>query len=57
MKTLRIKRKLAALIKGIFEEHLSISLAENSNVPRLQEHYITQFFEEIDGRVTGKISQ
>ena len=30
---------------------------QNSNVPRSQEEYITQVFEEIEGRVTKKLSQ
>ena len=32
-------------------------MAQNSNVPRLQEDYITQVSEEIEGRVTKKLSQ
>ena len=32
-------------------------MAQNSNVPRPQEDYITQVSEEIDGRVTKKLSQ
>ena len=32
-------------------------MAQNSNVPRSQEDYIIQFFEEIEGRVTKKLSQ
>ena len=32
-------------------------MAQNSNVPRSQEDYITQVSEEIDGRVTKKLSQ
>ena len=32
-------------------------MAENSNVPRSQEDYITQISEEIEGRVTKKLSQ
>ena len=33
------------------------NLAQNSNVPRSQEHYISQFSEEIEGRVTKKLSK
>ena len=33
------------------------NLAQSSNVPRSQEDYITQVFEEIEGRVTKKLSQ
>ena len=32
-------------------------MAQNSNVPRLQEDYITQVSEQIEGRVTKKLSQ
>ena len=32
-------------------------MASNSNVPRSQEDYITQVSEEIEGRVTKKLSQ
>ena len=53
----RNKRKLAALNKENCEEHPRSNLALNSNVPRSQEHYITQVFEEIEGRVTKKLSQ
>ena len=57
MATLRIKRKLAALNMENCEEHTSSYLAQNSNVPRLQEDYITQVSEEIEGRVTKKLFQ
>ena len=53
----RNKRKLAALNKENCEEHPRSNLASNSNVPRSQEDYITQVFEEIEGRVTKKLSQ
>ena len=53
----RNKRKLATLIQENCEEHLRRSLAQNSNVPRSQEDYITQVSEEIEGRVTKKLSQ
>ena len=32
-------------------------MARNSNVPRSQEDYITQFSEEIEGRVTKRLSK
>ena len=32
-------------------------MVQNSNVPRSQENYITQVSEEIEGRVTKKLSQ
>ena len=56
MATLGNKRKLAALNKENCEEHPRSDLAQNSNVPRSQEDYITQVFEEIECRVT-KLSQ
>ena len=57
MATLRNKRKLAALNKKNYEEHPRNNMAQNSNVPRSQEDYITQVFEEIEGRVLKKLSQ
>ena len=53
----RKKRKLAALNKENCEEHPRSNLAQNSNVPRSHEDYITQVSEEIEGRVTKKLSQ
>ena len=57
MATFRNKRKFAALNREIFEEYPRSNLAQNSNVPRSQEGYITQVFEEIEGRVTKNLSQ
>ena len=57
MATLRKKRKLAALNKQNCEEHPRSNLAPNSTVPRSQENYITQGSEEIEGRITKKLSQ
>ena len=53
----RNKRKLAALNKENCEKHRRSNLAQNSNAPRSQEDYITQVFEEIEGRVTKKLSK
>ena len=53
----RNKKKLAALNKEVCEEHPRSNLAQNSNAPRSQEDYITQVSEEIEGRVTKKLSQ
>ena len=53
----RNKRKLALLNKENCEEHRRSNLAQNSNVPRLQEDYITQVSEEIERGVTKKLSQ
>ena len=53
----RNKRKLAASNNENCEEHPRSNLAKNSNVPRSQEDYITQVSEEIEERVTKKLSQ
>ena len=53
----RIKKKLAALTKENCEEHPRSNLEQNSNVPRSQEDYITQVSEEIEGRVTKRLSK
>ena len=53
----RNKRKLAALSKENCEEHPRSTLAQTSAAPRSQEDYITQVSEEIEGRVTKKLSQ
>ena len=55
--TTRNKRKLAALNKENYEEHPRSNLAQNSSAPRSQEDYITQVSEEIEGRVTKKLSR
>ena len=57
MATLRNKRKFAALNEEICEEIPRRYLAQNSNVPRSQEDYITQVSEEIEGRVTKNFFQ
>ena len=51
------KRKLAAPNKENCEEHPRSNLAQNSNAPRSQEDYITQVSEEIEGRVTKRLSK
>ena len=53
----RNKRKLAALNKETCENHPRSNLAQNSNVPRSQEDYITQVSEEIEGRLTKRLSK
>ena len=53
----RNKKKLGTLNKADCEEHPRSNLGQNSNVPRSQEDYITQVSEEIEGRVTKKMSQ
>ena len=39
------------------EEHPRSNSAQNSKAPRLQEDYITQVSEEIEGRVTKRLSE
>ena len=53
----RNKRKMAALNKENCEEHPRSNLAQNSNVRRSQQEYITQVSEEIEGRVEKKLSK
>ena len=57
METLGNKSKWAALNKENCEEHPEKILAQNSKIPRSQEDYITQVSEQIEGRVTKKLSQ
>ena len=57
MANLRIRKKLAALNKENCEEHPRSNLAQNLNVPRPQEYYITQVSEKIERGVTKKLSQ
>ena len=55
--TTRNKRKLAALNKENCEENPRSNLAQNSGAARSQEDYITQVSEEIEGRVTKRLSK
>ena len=55
--TTRNKRKTAALNKENCEEHPRSNLAQNSSASRSQEDYITQVSEEIEGRVTKRLSK
>ena len=55
--TTRKKKKLAALNKENCEENPRSNLAQNSGAPRSQEDYITQVSEEIEGRVTKRLSK
>ena len=50
-------KKLAALNMEKCKEHPRSNQGQNSSVPRLQEDYITQVPEEIEGRVIKKLSQ
>ena len=57
MATLRNKRKLAAVTRETQEENPRNGQSRNTSVPRINEEYITQVSEEIESRVTKKLSQ
>ena len=57
MTTLRYQRKFAAINSNNCAEHPRNNQARDTNVPRNQENYITQVSEEIERRVTKKLSQ
>ena len=57
MATLRNKRKLAAVTRETQKENPRNGQSRNTSVPRINEEYITQVSEEIEGRVTKKLSQ
>ena len=57
MATLRNKRNLLAVTRETQEEHPRNDQSRNTSVPRINEEYITQVSEEIEGRVTTKLSQ
>ena len=57
MATFRNKRKLAAVAREIRDENPSNDQSRNTSVPRMNEEYITQVAEEIEGRVSKKLSQ
>ena len=57
MATLRNKQKLAAFTRERQEEHPRNGQSRNTSVPRINEEYIAQVSEEIEGRVTKKPSQ
>ena len=57
MATFRNKPKLAALNKEICADYPRSNLAQNSNSPRSQEDYISHVSEEIEGKVTKKLSK
>ena len=49
--------KLAAVTRETQEEHPRNGQSRNTSVPRINEEYITQVSEEIEGRITEKLSQ
>ena len=57
MATLRNKRKLAAVTGETQEENPRSGQSRNTPVPRINEEYITQVSEEIESRITKKLSQ
>ena len=56
MATLRSKRKLAAMARET-QEYLRNNQSRNSAAPGITEDYIAQVSEEIEERVTKKLSQ
>ena len=54
MATLRNRRKLAAVTRETQEENPRNGQSRNTSVPRINEEYITQVSEEIEGRVIKK---
>ena len=57
MTTLRNKRKLAAIAKDSPDWLSRNSQSQNSTVLRVNEEYITEVSEEMEGRVTKKLSR
>ena len=57
MATLRNKRKLATVTRETQEENPRNGKSRNTSVPRINEEYITQVSEEIEGRISKKLSQ
>ena len=57
MAILRNKRKLAAMNRKNHEDLPRNNRARNTNSPKIQEEYITQVSEKIEGRMTNKLSQ
>ena len=57
MATLRNKRKLAAINRDNLGDHPRNNRAWNTNSFRIQEVYITQLSEKIEGWLTKKLSQ
>ena len=54
---LRNKRKLAAVTRETQEENPGNGQSRNTSVPRINEEYITQVSEQMEGRVSKKLSQ
>ena len=56
MATLKNKRKLGAVAKEEQEERPRNTQPQNPSVSRINEDYVTQVSEEIDGKVTQTLS-
>ena len=57
MATLRNKRMVAAVTRETQEENLRNGQSRNTSVPTINEEYIAQVSEQIEGRVNKKLSQ
>ena len=57
MTTFKNKRKLAAVTRETQEGHPWNGHSRNTSVPRINEEYITQLSEKVEGRVSKKLSQ
>ena len=57
MAALRNKRKLAAVTRGTQDKNPRNGQSRNTSVPRINEEYVTQVSEEIEGKVTKNLSQ
>ena len=57
MTTLGNKKNLAAVAKEAQESHPRKGQSRNTSVLRMNENYLTQVSEKIEGRVTKKLSQ
>ena len=54
---MRNKRKLVAVARETQKEHPRNGQSWNMSVPRINQEQITQLYEEIEGKVTKKLSQ
>ena len=57
MATLKFQQNLASVIGETREEHPRNGQSRNTSVPRINDECITQVSEDIEGRVTKKLSQ
>ena len=57
METSRNKQKLAAVARETQKEHPRNGQSRNTSVSKINEEYITQTSEGIEGRATNKLSQ